>query len=56
VIGFLNSASPEPYAYLARATTKSGHFPGITYGFKFAVLVRGDVDGGQGQTAPAAMC
>jgi hypothetical protein len=24
-------------------------------GFKFAVLVRGDVDGGHGQTAPAAV-
>jgi hypothetical protein len=30
-------------------------FPSIAYRFKFAVLVRGDVDGGQGQTAPAAV-
>jgi hypothetical protein len=29
-------------------------FPSTAYRFKFAVLVRGDVDGGQGQTAPAA--
>jgi hypothetical protein len=30
-------------------------FPSIAYRFKFAVLVRGDVDGGQGRTAPAAV-
>jgi hypothetical protein len=30
-------------------------FPSIAYRFKFAALVRGDVDGGQGQTAPAAV-
>jgi hypothetical protein len=30
-------------------------FPNVAYRFKFAVLVRGDVDGGQGQTAPAAV-